>query len=68
MTDKVDEIVERAIEHTLPYLEASPERWRPARQGLQRIHDDLARNAPGHPALQRLRAFVARWDQRARQA
>lgn len=67
MTDKVEEIVERAIEHTRPYLDASPDRWRAARQGLQRIYDDLARHAPDHPALSRLRAFVAQRDRQARE-
>lgn len=65
MSDKVEEIVERAIEYTRPWLEYAPERWPAARRGLQRIRDDLLRDAPSHPALLRLTAFIAQWDRRA---
>ena len=65
MADKVEEIVERAIEYTRPLLEYAPERWPAARSGLRRIHDDLVRDAPNHRALQRLTAFIAQWDRRA---
>ena len=64
MPDRIDEIVEQAIAYTAPLVEASPERWSAARQGLRRIHADLLREAPDHPALSRLRAFVALWERR----
>jgi hypothetical protein len=59
MADMVEEIVDRAIEHTRTILAAAPYDWRIARKGLQIIHDDLARRAPEHPALARLKAFIA---------
>ena len=64
MADKIEDIVERAIAYTRPLLEAAPERWPAARSGLQRIHDDLRRDAPSHPALRRLTAFIVQWDER----
>jgi len=66
MADKVEDIVERGIAYTRPLLESAPERWPAARSGLQRIHDDLRRDALNHPALQRLKAFIVQWDERAR--
>ncbi|MBV8474381.1 MAG: hypothetical protein JO107_14745 [Hyphomicrobiales bacterium] len=65
MSDRINEIVERAIEYTGPLLEASPARWSAARRGLKKIHADLNREAPDHPALSRLRAFIARWERSA---
>jgi len=62
MADKIEEIVNRAIEHTLTILGASRGAWSVARKGLERIHDDLAFAAPGHPALARLKAFIGDQD------
>jgi hypothetical protein len=62
MADKIEEIVNRAIEHTLTIVESSRGEWRVARKGLERIYDDLAVGAPGHPALARLKAFIADQD------
>ncbi len=64
MSDRIEEIVERAIAYTAPLLDASPDRWSAARRGLRKIHADLLREAPEHPALSRLRAFVAQWERR----
>jgi hypothetical protein len=64
MADNIEEIVNRAIEHTLTILESSRGEWSVARKGLGRIHDDLAFAAPGHPALARLKAFIADRDRR----
>ncbi len=62
MADRIEEIVNRAIEHTLTILEASGAAWSVARGGLEKIHDNLAFGAPGHPALGRLKAFIADRD------
>jgi hypothetical protein len=62
MADKIEEIVNRAIEHTLTILDASRGGWSVARTGLEKIHDNLAFGAPGHPALGRLKAFIADRD------
>jgi len=67
MADKIEEIVNRAIEHTLTILETSRGEWSVARKGLERIHDDLAFAAPGHPALDRLKAFIADQDRARRE-
>jgi hypothetical protein len=60
MADIVEEIVDRAIEHSRTLLAAALYDWRVARQGLWIIHGDLSRRAPEHPALNRLEAFIAR--------
>jgi hypothetical protein len=62
VSDRVEEIVDRTIAHTLTVLAALPDIWPVARIGVQKIHDDLAVGAPDHPALERLRAFIAETD------
>ena len=56
--DKIDHIVERAIEYTLHVLEAAPRHRAAARTGLERMRSNLTLGAPDHPALERLRAFL----------
>ena len=63
MADNIEEIVDRAIEHTLTLLETARAEWSVARKGLEKIHADLALRGPGHPALDRLKVFIARQDQ-----
>jgi hypothetical protein len=63
MADEIERIVERAIEHTLALLANARAQWDVARDGLGKVHDDLALRAPGHPAVARLKAFVASQDQ-----
>ncbi len=62
MADNIDEIVNRAIEHTLTILKTSRSEWSVARKGLEKIRDNLAFGAPDHPALERLTAFIADQD------
>jgi hypothetical protein len=62
VTDKIDAIVDRAITHTRQQLESLRVEWAVARVGLERIHDSLAFDAAGHPALDRLRDFVSEQD------
>lgn len=59
MTDKIDAIVDSAIAHTREQLESLRVEWAVARVGLERIHDALAQESAGHPALERLRDFIA---------
>jgi hypothetical protein len=66
MADMIEAIADRAIEHTRTILVASLCDWRVARRGLQIIHDDLSRRAPEHPALARLKAFIARENETRR--
>ncbi len=58
MTDRIDKIVDRAAEYTKALLSNEATQWPAAREGLERILDDLARRAPGHPGLLRLRRFI----------
>ncbi len=67
MADRIEEIVNRAIKHTLTILDSSRGGWSAARKGLIKIHDDLAFGAPGHPALARLKAFIAAQDEARRE-
>ena len=62
MADAAEAIVEGTILHTRAILETSPGRWSAARGGLLKIRDSLADRAPGHPALDRLDAFIAEQD------
>ena len=62
VTDRIDSIADRAIAHTRALLKSDETEWSVARRGLRRIYLDLAAEAPGHPALDRLRAFIAEQD------
>jgi len=62
MSDKVDEIVSRAINYTLQLLIETPELWPICKAGLIKIRDNLASFAPAHPALKRLERFIAEQD------
>jgi hypothetical protein len=67
MADTIEAIVDRAIEHTRTILESARAEWRVARKGLETIHDNLAAGAAGHPALDRLKAFIADQDRARRE-
>ncbi len=67
MADMIDRIVERTIANTSTILETSRQAWNVAREGIEQIHDDLALRSPGHPALERLKAFIAERDRPFRQ-
>jgi len=62
--DKIDHIVERAIEYTLHILEAAPQHREAARTGLEQMRCNLTIGAPDHPALMRLQAFLDELDVR----
>jgi hypothetical protein len=62
VNDKIYAIVDRTIEYTRELLETSQIDWATARAGLDRIHDSLAGEAPGHPTLDRLQDFIAEQD------
>jgi hypothetical protein len=62
VNDKICAIVDRTIGYTRELLETSQIDWATARVGLDRIHDSLAGEAPGHPALDRLQDFIAEQD------
>jgi hypothetical protein len=56
--DRIDTIVEMAINYTLTVLRAAPEHFDVARAGLERLRHDLALDLPDHPAAERLRSFL----------
>jgi hypothetical protein len=56
--DKIDQIIEQAIAYTLTVLRAAPTHRGAARAGLERLRNNLALDAPDHPALERLRSFL----------
>ena len=58
MTDRIDDIIDRAAEYTKALLSKEPDRWPAAREGLERILGDLRGGAPDHPGLRRLRRFI----------
>ncbi len=60
--DKIELIVERAIAYTESILLRAPHHIGAAREGLERMRENLARGAPGHPALARLEAFIRDLD------
>jgi hypothetical protein len=62
VTDEIGVIVDQAIMHTCQLLTSSAVAWEVARIGLMKVHDTLAGDAPGHPALERLRNFIAKQD------
>jgi hypothetical protein len=62
MADVIDRIVEQTIANTLTVLTTSQQAWSVARAAIEKIHDDLARRSPGHPALERLKTFIAERD------
>ena len=56
--DKIDDIVDKAIEYTRLVLLTAPEHGETARAGLETMRDNLILGAPDHPALARLSAFL----------
>ena len=59
MADEIDRIVEQTIANTLTILTTSQHKWSVAREGIEKIYDDLALRSPDHPALNRLKTFIA---------
>ncbi len=57
--DKIDWIVEQAIDYTVTVLLTAPAHVAAARTGLERLRSDLSRGDPDHPALDRLQRFLA---------
>ena len=62
MADLIERIVEQTIAQTLTLVTTSQQTWSVARAGMKKIYDDLALRSPGHPALERLKTFIAERD------
>src|SRR5258708_14524802 len=59
MTDRIDEIVEKAIEYTDEITLRNTTHWLTARQGLLKMLENLQTGAPDHPGYERLKTFIA---------
>ena len=59
MTDRIDEIIEKAIEYTDEILLRNTTQWLVARRGLLKMLADLQTGAPDHPGNERLKTFIA---------
>ena len=62
MVDLIDRIVEQTIAQALRLVTTSQQTWSVARAAMEKIYDDLALRSPGHPALGRLKTFIAERD------
>jgi hypothetical protein len=56
--DWVEQIVEQAITYTLTVLRRAPANLDLAHAALERMSAHLVLDFPGHPALERLQAFL----------
>lgn len=56
--DKIDEIVDRAIQYTEHVLGQAPRHYDVAREGLERMRDNLTTGIENHPALGRLNNYI----------
>ena len=56
--DKIDAIVDKAIQYTEDILTRAPQHYKVARQGLERMRDNLRMGAGDHPALRKLGDYL----------
>ena len=54
----LNDIVDRAIDYTHQVLRTMPSYRATAANGLRKLRDSLAAQAPEHPAIKRLDAFL----------
>jgi hypothetical protein len=62
--DRIDEIVDRAIQYTEDILKQAPRHFRSARDGLVKMRDNLTFGANDHSALGRLDDYIGELDRR----
>jgi hypothetical protein len=62
--DKIDEIVERAIEYTEKMLAGAPGRYALAKEGLERMRNSFSLGADDHPAFSRLANYIVDLERR----
>jgi len=62
--DKIDEIVDRAIQYTEKILGQAPRHYKVAREGLEKMRDSLATGLENHPALGRLDKYIGELGRR----
>jgi hypothetical protein len=62
--DKIEEIVDKAIQYTEDILERAPRHYRVAREGLERMRDNLKIGAEDHEALRKLEDYLDELNRR----
>jgi hypothetical protein len=62
MADRIDKIIDAAIDYTNIIIANRTADWLTARQGLAKMLASLQAGAPEHPGFERLRRFIARQD------
>ena len=63
-SDKIDKIVERAIAYTEDILQKAPQHYQVAREGLERMRQNLMLGAGDHPALRTLDDYIKELERR----
>jgi hypothetical protein len=58
MTDRIQDIIDRAIAYTEDILARAPRHYGVAREGLERMLQNLKLGAEDHPALRHLEDYV----------
>jgi hypothetical protein len=64
MTDRIENIVEKALLYTEEILAAAAADWSVARIGLSKMAANIRNAAPDHPALQTLVRYIEENDAR----
>lgn len=63
-SDKIQEIVDRAIIYTEDILRRAPNHLGVAREGLERMRQNLRLGAEDHPSLERLEDYIKKLERR----
>jgi hypothetical protein len=62
--DRIDEIIDKAIKYTEKILARAPGHYAAAREGLERMRDNLMIGAADHPAIGRLDDYIGELERR----
>ncbi len=62
MADRIDELVEHAMQYTLDLLMNDALHWSTAKEGLARMLFNLELGAPHHASVLRLQSFINQQD------
>ena len=63
-TDRINEIIDRAVNYTEDILTRAPRHLRVARQELERMRHNLELDIGDHPALHKLTAYIEELEHR----
>jgi hypothetical protein len=62
--DKIEEIVDKAIQYTEDILQRAPQHYPVAREGLEQMRDNLKIGAGDHEALRKLEKYLNELERR----